>query len=177
MLEYVSEGIVLNREPSGELDVRVSIFTKKFGKLLAKAKSARKITSKLSAHLEPGNLIQARLVEKKGLQVADALKLGRAEINSPDLYFLDKLLALAEPDLKLWNLLIRGRFEWMEALKLLGWDREHSRCELCGSRAPEIFLMTTQEFVCEKCAFEGRGGARPAKEDMLHLREKDKINQ
>ncbi|MEK7212689.1 MAG: recombination protein O N-terminal domain-containing protein, partial [Patescibacteria group bacterium] len=51
MQEYLSEAVVLDAVPNGDLDLRVHLFTKKFGKLTAKVKSARKITSKLAGHL------------------------------------------------------------------------------------------------------------------------------
>ena len=114
MQEYFSDAIVLDRLANGDLDSRIVLFTKHFGKLVAKAKSSRKITSKLSGHLEPGNLVQARLVEKNGLQVVDALKKSRLDVKPADLYFLNQLLAEAEPDSKIWELLIKNQFHWRE---------------------------------------------------------------
>ena len=73
MTEYLSEAVVLDKETSGDLDIRVSMFTKKFGKLKVRAKSARRIVSKLSPHLEPGNVAQVRIIEKS------ASSCGRAE--------------------------------------------------------------------------------------------------
>jgi len=112
MQEYVTEAVVLDTVPSAELDVRVSLFTKKFGKLVARAKSVKKITSKLAGHLEPGNIIKIRLVEKKGLQLVDALKErevqslsnsrelesdeGGHTMSPPDLYLLNQILHEAE---------------------------------------------------------------------------------
>ncbi|MDO8574288.1 MAG: recombination protein O N-terminal domain-containing protein, partial [bacterium] len=88
---YFNEAIVLDREPSGETDNRFSIYAKGFGKIVARGKSTRKITSKLSGHLEPGNLVKVRLIEKNGLQVVDALKSGKLGIRSADLHFLNRL--------------------------------------------------------------------------------------
>ncbi len=151
MQEYFSEAIVLDRLPNGDLDSRVFFFTKRFGKLIAKAKSARKITSKLAAHLEPGNLIQVRLVEKNGLQVVDALKKSRLAIALHDLYCLSELLAEAEPESRLWELFVTGEFSWHQALKLLGWDPDFAVCTNCSNPAA-AFRIQSQEFFCSRCS-------------------------
>ena len=88
---YFQEAIVLDREPSNEIDNRFHIYAKGFGKIVARGKSTRKITSKLSGHLEPGNIVRARFIEKNGLQVVDALKITSIKYQVSDLYFLNKL--------------------------------------------------------------------------------------
>ena len=50
---YKTEGIVLSRRPYKNNDKLVRVFTRDYGKLTTRAISARKITSKLSGHLEP----------------------------------------------------------------------------------------------------------------------------
>lgn len=151
MLEYVSEAVVLQREPNRDLDSRLSLFTKRFGKLVAKARSVRKITSKLSGHLQPGNVVHVRLVEKNGLQVVDALKESRLKLAPGSLYFLDRLLAEAEPDLRIWNALFE-ELEWRRILTVLGWDPNHATCSLCERAGPKGFHIETQEFFCTICA-------------------------
>lgn len=151
MREYVTEAIVLNREENGDLDSRVSLFTRQFGKLIAKAKSARKITSKLSAHLEPGTLTQVRLVEKNGLNITDALSRSRINIGFPDLYKLNMILGEAEPDRKLWQILKEEKFSWKEVLKILGWDPDFAACGICGKEGNLKFFIETQEFFCRAC--------------------------
>lgn len=87
MKEYATEAIIIGKEPLNELDSRIDFYTRHFGRLRAKAKSARKPTSKLAAHLEPLTLSRIRLVEKNGigglsaggLLVADALTIDRFE--------------------------------------------------------------------------------------------------
>lgn len=152
MQEYLSEAIVLDRDPNGDLDIRISLFTKRFGKLVAKAKSTRRITSKLSGHLDIGNLVDARLVEKNGLQVVDALKTGRLSAKPADFYFLNRLLAEAGPDPKLWQLLTSVKLNWLQVLKILGWDPREAVCHACGGRPPVVFGALEQEFFCESCA-------------------------
>ncbi len=151
MQEYLSEAIILDKEPNGDLDVRFSIFTKKFGKLTAKAKSARKITSKLAPHLEPGNVAQVRLIEQRGLQVVDALKRGTIDTPLAALHFLNELLPEGEPEKMLWNALISEKFLWEEALAILGWDPRGASCAKCGANAPSVFDIRGQEFFCRAC--------------------------
>lgn len=177
MQEYFSDAIVLDRLANGDLDSRIVLFTKKFGKLVARAKSARKITSKLSAHLEPGNLIQVRLIEKNGLQIADALKKAGLGQKPADFYFLGQLLAEAEPELHIWEMLVHshtkremvsgtlpaddscsgagagGMFFWREVLKILGWDPDFAACAAC-SNPISAFHIKAQEFFCGSCAFK-----------------------
>lgn len=162
MQEYSTEAIVLDKETNGDLDVRVMLFTKKFGKLIGKAKSARKITSKLSGHLESGNLIQARLVEKGGLQIVDALKKEKLSNAPADFYFLGRLLADAEPESDLWRALTEGNFSWHEVLKILGWDPEFAACSACKKRA-SAFHAKSQEFFCGVCVLNLK------KEEVIYI--------
>jgi len=162
MQEYLSEAVVLDRLPNGDLNGRVVFLTKRFGKLVGRAKSIRKITSKLSGHLQPGNLVQLRMIEKNGLQVVDALKksclrsssYGGQARHSPslaELRFLGELLAEAEPEFTIWEMLVAGKFSWNITLKILGWDPDFASCAICPGTA-DIFHPRTQEFFCKNCA-------------------------
>ena len=159
MQEYLSEAVVLDRLPSGDLNGRVVFLTKRFGKLVGRVRSIRKITSKLSGHLQPGNLVQLRMIEKNGIQVVDALKKsslsscgepGRT-ISLAELRFLGELLAEAEPEFMIWEMLVAGRFSWNAALKTLGWDPDFASCVMC-SGGIAAFHPRTQEFFCKNCA-------------------------
>ena len=152
MREYFTEAVVLAAEPSGDLDARFSLFTKQFGRLTGKAKSVRKITSKLAGHLQLGNHIQVRLVERNGLQIVDALKDSFLGISPPHLYFLNRLLAEGEPDLAIWHILISGDLRWPEILKALGWDPALASCARCGTSSLVWFSVSSQEFFCAGCA-------------------------
>ncbi|MEK7547153.1 MAG: recombination protein O N-terminal domain-containing protein [Patescibacteria group bacterium] len=151
MQEYLSEAVVLDRLPNGNLDGRVVFLTKRFGKLTGKAKSVRKITSKLSGHLQPGNLIQLRLVEKNGLQVVDALKKSKLSFSPSELRFLGEVLAEAEPEFRIWEMLVAGAFSWSETLRILGWDPNFASCAGCHGTI-DAFHPRTQEFFCKNCA-------------------------
>ena len=78
MVEYFTEALVLDKEDSGDLDARIILYTEDLGKITAKAKSVKRITSKLNGHLEPLNFIQVRLVEKNGFQIVDALTIANS---------------------------------------------------------------------------------------------------
>ncbi|MGC9599067.1 MAG: recombination protein O N-terminal domain-containing protein [Minisyncoccia bacterium] len=162
MQEYVTEAVVLAKEPLRDFDARYSFFTKRFGKLKGKATSARKITSKLAGHLEPGTLAKVRFVERNGrngngVQIADALKYGKLAALLTDLHFLNKMLSEGEPDAALWNELTREhkeeRFPWGSALRILGWDPQEAVCEECSKgRKAAAFYIPKQEFFCVVCA-------------------------
>lgn len=166
MTEYLSEAVVLNKMPSGEFDIRVSVYTKLFGKLVVKAKSARKITSKLSGHLEPGTHARIRIVEKGGQQVVDALKYGRVPASHATLATLSSLLAEGESDLRIWNELTSPVFSWQRALLFLGWDPTEAVCDVCGRERPGYFEPRQQRFVCADCAH-----ARNATHALLYIAE------
>jgi recombinational DNA repair protein (RecF pathway) len=155
--EYVSDAIVLEKESQGELDQRVAVFARDLGKLSAKVKSGKKITSKLSPHLEPGNFIRVRMVEKGSLQIVDALK--REKLSGPpDFYYLlGRILADGEPDDELWTALLAGEKRWVKILSILGWDPERASCEHCGRTQVFAFHLASQNFFCGPCGAGARG--------------------
>lgn len=156
MQEYVTDAIVLKKEPLRDFDARYWFFTKKFGKIKGKATSARKITSKLAGHLEPGTLTKVRFVERNGAngngaQIADALKVRMLGAPLVGLHKLNSILPEGEPDAELWNELIGGTFSWSGILRILGWDPQGAACESCG-RVVTAFFIPKQEFFCTACA-------------------------
>jgi recombinational DNA repair protein (RecF pathway) len=151
MEDYVTDAVVLNKEHLREQDVRYSFFTKRFGKLSGRATSARKITSKLAGHLEPGTLATVRFVEKGGTQIVDALKRGKTAIDLPDLRMLHAMTVDGEPDEALWTELTAANFSWPRALAAMGWDPTGAACEDCR-RAVAYFYLPRQEFFCASCA-------------------------
>lgn len=165
MREYVSDAIVLDREGIGEADARVVFYTEKLGRVAARATSARRINSKLSAHLEPGLMVRVRFVEKRGaenggirFQVTDALGRTRPPFAPAVLRLVAELGAEGEPDPALWHALARGRATVREALALLGFDPRHAVCEACGAPAPSRFSPRRAEYFCEACV-RTEGGA------------------
>ena len=159
MQEYVSEAIVLKKQHLGDCDIRYSFFTRRFGKMIAKAKSARKITSKLAGHLEPGNLVRVRFIEKTGLQITDALKESRLETSLENLSFLSDLLPEGEPEPALWAHCTAGHFAPLDILRMLGWDPVHASCVSCNSSEIDSFHINSQDFFCRQCSLKlGKNG-------------------
>jgi len=152
MQEYVTDAIILRKDPRGDLDGRYTLFTKRFGKIAGRATSSRKITSKLAPHLEPGFVTKVRFVEAKGTQIIDALKSARLAIAIADLHALERIMPEAEPEPLLWDLLQSAAFSWRPALAILGWDPEHAACTNCAGDNAEYFYIPRQEFYCAQCA-------------------------
>jgi len=155
MHEYVTRAVVLDKETRNDADARYSFFTERFGKVLAKATSSRKIVSKLAGHLEPGTAASVRIIEQRGTKVVDALAFGRVSIPIAELSALGRLLAEWEPEEILWQELARepaGEFSWTNALAVLGWDPRGAACTVCGRAGAGHFLIPRQEFFCAACA-------------------------
>ena len=152
MQEYVSEAIVLRIGPRREADGAVVLFTRRFGKVAARLRSVRKITSKLAGHLQPGNVVAVRLIEKHGLQAVDAVKKRSLEIAPADLNFLERLLPEFEADPELWASVAKDGIRWRGVLAHLGWDPERGHCAGCRAGLAEAFATETQEFFCAACA-------------------------
>ncbi len=151
MREYVTEAIVLKKEPVREFDVRLSLYTRELGKVKALVTSARKPLSKLSPHVEPLSIAQVRLAEKGGVQLTDALRKGvLPKKHVGVLTLLDAVLQVGERDDRLWSLLTRD-FSLEEVLAALGFDPNFAVCETCGKSAPNIFLLKDARYACAEC--------------------------
>lgn len=159
MQEYVTNALILRKDPLGDLDGRYTLFTQRFGKITGKAKSSRKITSKLAPHLEPGMISKVRVLETKGTQLIDALKTQRAAIAFKSLHLLSQLLPEGEPEPLLWTMIAEGDLSWGKVLGILGWDPESADCAVCGRATPGYFYIPRQEFYCNVCASKVRRDA------------------
>src|SRR3989338_2833825 len=187
MVELVTEAVVFDKEDLGESDSRIFLYTRDLGKIIAKAKSARKITSKLAAHLQPLNYITVRLAAKKdfdgrGFQITDALLRNEApnsRINNSDnlkkAIKIVRLINLAvpenTPDQALWNFIYQlsageGNFKLSDAFQLLGFNPAFASCELCGKGKPDYFFGEKEIFVCRTC---GSGLGAPRKENFISV--------
>lgn len=161
MFEIITEAIVLDKTDQGEFDSRVYLYTKDLGKISAKITSARKITSKLAAHSEPQNLITARIVDKNGPQLVDALiveKSGKSGELVKIFSLVKELAAEGQKDLTLWNFLeklLRNGFKdgsAAEALGILGFEPTYAKCGHCHKGKPYAFSAEDLVFYCNKCA-------------------------
>ncbi|MBI3638352.1 DNA repair protein RecO [Candidatus Wolfebacteria bacterium] len=161
MKEYLTNTLVLGMEDSGDFDKVVFLYTEKLGKVSAKAKSARKITSKLSAHLEPLNFSKIRLVHKNGFQIVDALTLKKIKASKEAILLLDFLKEMTvdlQPDKKLWSLIQKsfrdlnaGNFSYKPLLSNLGFDPRFATCQICGKANVAYFSAKEQFFICKLC--------------------------
>ncbi|MFH1759227.1 MAG: DNA repair protein RecO [Patescibacteria group bacterium] len=163
MLEYLTEAIVLEREDLREQDSRITFYTKELGRVSAKATSARKITSRLSSHLEPLNLINLRLVYKNNFQIVDALTLNRFTnwrqsgnlLQVLDLLdFVKNMTADGDSDYQLWALLkatlYSPKIDYNLILKVLGFDHKFANCQICCGK-PNYFTVDDLSFYCDDC--------------------------
>lgn len=168
MKEVFTEAIVLDREDLREADSRIFLYTENFGKIIAKAKSARKITSKLSAHLEPLNLIQVRLVASKDFQVVDSLRVDRLKPEMLSILRLVKEISTENyPDQFLWQVLKRQYLQSSEPKKLAqqilaiaGFDPSLATCHSCQAGKPDNFLINSTEYLCTPCLSGSAGSER-----------------
>ena len=69
MNSYVVSGVVLKRIETGEADRIVTIYTLQRGKIRVLAKGLRRISSRRSGSLEIFNMIKARIVEGRSLDI------------------------------------------------------------------------------------------------------------
>lgn len=180
MHEYVTKAVVLDKATRNDADARYSFFTERFGKIAAKATSSRKIVSRLAGHLEPGTVAAVRIIETRGTQVVDALKLARVEIPMRDLISLNNLLPEWEPDADLWREFrnhaktkrsVAGSFDaasfWTNTLAILGWDPRGAVCVNCGLGDARHFYIPRQEFFCTSCTANIFGASRFMNNQLL----------
>jgi recombinational DNA repair protein (RecF pathway) len=158
MREYFTEAVVLGLKPVGLSDRIVNLYTKDFGRLEAKVVAARKITSKLSPHLEEGNLIEARLIEKNRFILADVVlkkRFGKNLAVFEILFLLKSLLPELVSDLRLWHGLVQGlqkeNLDKKIFLKFLGYNTVFAKCENCESSEIGHFSTIDQTFLCRGC--------------------------
>ena len=159
MREYFTEAVVLESGPAGSQDRFVDLYTREFGRLRAKVVGGRKITSKLSPHLEKGNLVEVRLVEKNRFTVADVIskkRFGKNLAVFEVLFLLKSLLPELVSDLRLWHGLLHGlrqaNPDKKVFLKLLGYNSIFAVCDSCGAGKVKYFSAGDQVFLCEKCS-------------------------
>lgn len=134
-MTYSDTGIILKRRDFGEADRLYSIYTREHGKIEAIAQGARKIRSKLAAHLEPltfgefmfangrriERLIQARAQESFSVLKNNLPRLGQANFIAD---VLDNLTKQGVRDWRVFNLL-------QESLVLLNGQAETTGLEQC----------------------------------------------
>ncbi len=154
MVEHYTKALVLDKEDLGDLDSRVYLYCKGIGKVSAKVKSARKITSKLAGHLEPGNFVDIRLIELGGFQAVDALSAGslpRAPRTMTALRLIREMTADRDFDPELWEMIEKQELATGALLTCLGFSPQLARCGFCQQGDPSHFLIRDLEYSCHPC--------------------------
>ncbi len=193
MLEHYTEAFVFDNKINKELDAVITLYTRDFGKVVAKAKSARKITSKLNSHLQPLNFANVRLIEKnsspagrQGFQLVDALTIDNSYkpknlakfLNIAR--FIDEMTFELHQDLRLWQAIkkifsadlanLEDKIIYLGLLKILGFDSEHAVCVVCGNPQTDYFSKSEHIFLCAKCvAFQRSSTGKIAQNQLLFI--------
>ena len=118
MREIFTRAIVLERNDSGEIDGRVVLFSEEYGKIVARVKSLRKITTKSSGHLQPLTFVKVRLSKLSGIRdgytIIDCmqddqmvgLETGKKHNLLSLMEFLSAFIFEGQKDKQLWGFLI-----------------------------------------------------------------------
>ena len=172
MLDLTTRAIVLDKEVVGECNTRIFLYTEKLGSVVGYATATRKLVSKLSAHLEPLNIIDVRLVEKKNrsFQIGDALIIEKSyyrKWTSLDTSAVFKIMKIfkessfvGNPDAETWRLFHQMLVEQkgfaineyvIQFLTILGFNPKYASCALCAASKPNYFLLQDFYFYCYAC--------------------------
>ncbi|MEK7635614.1 MAG: DNA repair protein RecO [Patescibacteria group bacterium] len=172
MTEYFTESFVIDKKVNNESDGLVILYTKDLGRVTAKVKSIKKITSKLSGHLEPLNFVECRLIEKNGFQIIDALTLyNNSHLRKDELIYSQslKLLQFVEtmtfdlqPDTRFYAAIKKilehfidykdkQKIIYFHLLKILGFDPTFALCAACHKKEIKFFEVNNHEFLCGNC--------------------------
>jgi len=165
MSNKLSLAIIINRFDFRENDILVCLYSQEFGKLNLLAKGAKKIDSKLAAHLEPLTLSKVLIIPGKGFDyLASAISqdyfinikedLDRYNLacyilkifNSNYLYFLNQL------ENKNLDIFLSS---WLLGfLNILGYKPHINNCLLCQNKllaGTQVFNLKLGGLVCPKC--------------------------
>ena len=145
MTEYYTHGLVIDRTNKGELDDSIVLYTKDFGKIIARSKSTKRVESKLSGHLNIGRFIKARIIKSNNYKIVDALS--EKTDQSRELFkfidFINKMTPYEAPDPHLW----RG-VEYRRFLEMLGFGLKFAKCNNCESKEVSYFHPPMLIFLC-----------------------------
>lgn len=165
------QAIVLARRPVREFDEAITLFSYELGKVEALARSNKKITSRQSAHVEPGSLIECALIPgRERLHLAKTQTVWAPLAARRDLVHIRRLgqgMALANhllgermPDRSIFSLLKEwlvqlGRSEVVPALMvdvlalrllaLLGFAAELNQCVVCARPLADLMRDALSE--------------------------------
>jgi recombinational DNA repair protein (RecF pathway) len=162
MYEQSSSAFVLGKENVSEHDSLVSLYSKDLGKVLARVTSGAKLHSKLMPHLQVGNKVAVRLVERKLLRVADAISFpssgakGDLKKRILALSLLSQLSVDNGPEGDVWHYLEKEDWSTIKLLKMLGLYADGAKCFLCKKGEADYFSVADSGFYCAKCSVGGK---------------------
>ncbi|KKU93800.1 MAG: hypothetical protein UY26_C0004G0013 [Candidatus Jorgensenbacteria bacterium GW2011_GWA1_48_13] len=161
MREYLTPAIVLGSHHSGEYDRSVDLYTRDLGRLRARVVGGSRLSSKLSPHLDVGNLVDVRLVHKNKFTVTDVVTKERFQPSASLLkmiVFVKSLLPETAPDLRFWHQLVgdlkSAKLRTNPLLKILGYDPILAACENCRTEKVAYFHPADQSFLCTDCTLK-----------------------
>ena len=164
MTEYYTHGLVIDRTNKGELDDSIVLYTKDFGKIIARSKSTKRVESKLSGHLNIGRFIKARIIKSNNYKIVDALS--EKTDQSRELFkfidFINKMTPYEAPDPHLWRgveYVVRSSLIGEESkvsaqkiyrrfLEILGFGLKFAKCNNCESKEVSYFHPPMLIFLC-----------------------------
>ena len=167
MKEYNLSAFVLGRAQHKEHDTEVHLYTKELGRVRALAKGLRKITSKLSGHLQPLSFVKVRLIEKNAFHIVDAKEIFALPPSLQAISlaeFIKAGTAELEPDMRFWydivragdSLRVKGSFSYLPLIRDLGFDPAFAACEVCGNKQIKYFSLKDLAFLCALCLEQPR---------------------
>ena len=184
MTERYTRALVLSHIDVNDHDAVIRMFTEEFGKVVVRAKSIRKITSKLSAHFQPLSFVKMRFVPRSGISEGFVLVDGLEDEafayhgtrQRDDLVevieFLDVHTYPLEPDQRVWFFLEKvfsGMYHRHDVarilLSVLGFDATHASCGTCSAQEVVAFYRGSDFFVCGQCAL------KLPKNEVLYIQE------
>ncbi|OGZ78801.1 MAG: DNA repair protein RecO [Candidatus Staskawiczbacteria bacterium RIFOXYB1_FULL_37_44] len=169
-VRYRTKGFVFKRAERNEADQTFSIFTKDFGRLELKAKSIRKITSKLRAGIDIFYFSEIEFIQgKNDKTLTDALKIKKFNAGIKTLSqisdVLDNFIKGQEKDEKTFDLLnetfdkidnkLAFQYFFWNFASLQGYRIEVENCADCKSKLnPYNIYFSAKDggVVCKNCA-------------------------
>lgn len=167
MNEYYTPAVVLDRRVKNAKDLQVTLYTKELGKISAIAKSMRKITSKLAGHMQIGNVVDVRVIDRGSFQLIDGLSRKSACKDEEVLRFLsfiDAMTTYHQVDIRLWYTLneVMDRCQFSPAvyryfLQIMGFGQEVKEdstvCGRCRKDKQGLVYFYAPDiiFLCSSC--------------------------
>jgi DNA repair protein RecO (recombination protein O) len=166
------QAVVISRRDFRENDQIICFYSRDYGRLDLLAKGIKKITSKLSGNLTPGNLVEIEVA--KGKEIDHLIKVNSVSIFKNSKYFskqyvlnlIDKLVKNQEKDERIFSLLVSylnfsnqpqvGSKSVVMAflvklLVYLGYSPQLDQCSECEIKEIRMKLDLRRGLICHNC--------------------------